>query len=160
MIRRVVIASALFLAGGARVSADLVITWKGTTAQGPSTQTEAYTETIRGSAHREDHGESRAPGTSAYSIIRDLAAAREFLLWHGFKQYREVMMTTAAERAKAQRDLKQRPGPQQKVTPRGEVRSIAGLTCHGYDVTTEAVQGRVLLKGTFWVAPRGAGVSE
>lgn len=160
MIRLIAAASALLAVSSAIVSADVVVAWKGTTTQGAASQPAAFTETIRNTAHREDYGESRERGSSAYSIIRDLAAAREFLLWHGFKQYRETTLTTSADRAKSQRDIRARPLPEQKVMPRNETRTIAGLTCHGYDVTAEAVKGRVLLKGTYWVAPKGNGVAE
>lgn len=150
----------LIVCASARLSADLIITWKSTTAQGPAASADSFTEKIRAARQREDHGDDLKPGTSAYSVIRDLAEAREYLLWHGFKQYRETVMKTVAERTKGRAPARPHETPALDVKPRSETRTIGGLTCHGYDVTSRTAGGGVALNGTFWVAPNGKGVAE
>jgi hypothetical protein len=159
-LRAVTIVLLLLICASAPLSADIVITWQGSRSQGRTTEADAFTERIRAARQREDHGDDLKPGTTAYSIIRDLAAAREYLLWHGFRQYRETVMKTVAERTKGQVPWREREKTQLTVTPRKETRTIAGLECEGFDVKAAMADGHVALSGTFWAARKGKAVAE
>lgn len=158
----------LFLFLSAAASADVAITWKSTNAQGTTSTPETVRELLRGERQREDRAGMGQSFETGSSVIRDLAALREFTLWHTFQQYREsaIRPKTADEADAVEGRVKPRSGFGKRgvdavtVAKAEETQTIAGLTCRAHDVTATAAGGRVTLKGRYWAAARGAGTAE
>ena len=139
------------------VSADVAITWRRVT--GATSAIEArVVETIAGGKQRED--EFSAGGVLTFSAIRDLAAGKEYLLWHEFKLRQTETFAPRTQKPGPRETTIERRVKQAAGKPTGRVDTIAGVRCREYSFVAVAYDSKFVVNGTYWLPEQPQAADE